>query len=142
MPLKIVNASEDDIPEMMRIDNEAHHGSMAVRVFYPNGRSKELLRLQGEDSLKQVREDASVRNIKVIDTDYDDEAIAFARWHFYFGENVRYINTDVHSTSGLVGADPAGSALWNETVRSKRIEHIGGTPHCCQKTLSPRTESG
>ena len=135
MPLQIVDATEDDISEMMRMDREAYTGSMAEKLFFPHGWSDEVLELQGEGILKPAREDPTVRNIKVIDTDHNDEVIAFARWNFYFGDNARYIKTNVHSKGGIIGADPAALAMWNTTVRKKRIETIGLTPHCCEDSM-------
>ncbi len=136
MPLMTVDATEDVIPEMMRIEDAAPQGSMVEKVLFPDGRSPELLEIHGQGNLKQAREHHSVRNIKVIDTDHEDEVIAFIRWQIYFGEKTQYIKTNMHSTSGQLGADPADMALWNRTVRRKRIEPIGSTPHCCETTTT------
>lgn len=140
MPLVIVDATEDDFPEMMRIDNEAYKTSVFGNLLFPQGRSLELLELQGLGMLKQAQEDPTVRNIKVIDTDHNDEPIAFARWHFYFGDNAQYIQADPDRRAAIPGADPAVLAFWTETVRRKRIEHIGRTSHCCESANLSRDD--
>lgn len=133
MPLRVLDATDADVPEMIRMDNMVYKGSSGESLFYPNGRSPEVLALQERYVLEEMREDPSVRNIKVIDTDDDnDKPIAFARWRLYHGDNSRYLNAIPSSRTAVPGADPAGLAMWNGTVRRRRIEHIGRTPHCCR----------
>jgi hypothetical protein len=96
MPLIIVDATEHDIPEMMRIDNEAYSTSVGSNIPCPNGRSAEALKAQGEDVVKLAREDPTVQNLKVFDTDNGDTPIAFARWYIYC--------RDTRSTSSQIRA--------------------------------------
>ena len=141
MPLRVVDANEADVQESMRVDAAAYRGSIYERLFFPNGRSPEMLDLQARDLLKKAQEDPSMRNIKVIDTDDSDKPIAFARWYFYHGNNVQYIPVDSNSKGVVSGTDPAGLAVWNDVVRKRRIEYIGNRPHYCKsmrfEPLSP-----
>ena len=132
MPLKVVDATEADAQEMMHIENAAYKGSMGESLFYPNQRSLEILDLQEKHVLEEAREDPSVRNIKVIDTDQNDKPIAFARWHFYYEDNAQCSDAGSSRKSAMPGANPAGLALWNDIVRKRRIEFIGRMPHCCR----------
>lgn len=136
MPLKVVDATDADGPVMIRIENAAYKGSAGESLFYPNGRSLETLALQERNVLKEMREDPSVRSIKVIDTDDDDKPIAFARWHLNHGSNAQYLNPIPKSKAAMPGADPAGLAMWNGIVRKRRIEHIGRRPHCCRGCIT------
>ena len=131
MPLHVVDVTKADIPAMIRIENEAYKGSMVESILFPNGRSVEILDLQEKRALQEAREDPSVRNVKVIDTDHDNKAIAFARWRLYYGENLQYLNADPSRGAARPGANAAGQAMWNDLVRKKRIEYIGRKPHCC-----------
>lgn len=132
MPLKVVDATGADFPEMMRIDQEAYKGSPVSSLFFPHGRTPEVLDLQQKDLLKQAQEDRSVRNIKVIDTDHNDEPIAFARWHLLYGDNAQNARGDSNKKFTIPGGDQANLAMWNDSVRKRRVEYIGRTPHCCR----------
>lgn len=140
MPLNVANATEADIPEIIRIDNAAYKGSMGESLFFPNQRSPEILDLQEKHVLKEAREDPSVRNVKVIDTDHNDKPIAFARWHLYYGDKLRYLNAHPSQKAAEPGADPAGLAMWEDIVRKKRIEYIGKTSHCYLSNLTTHPE--
>ena len=132
MPLKVVDATDADVPMMIQIENAALKGSVGESLFYPNERSPETLALQEEEMLKEMREDPCVRNIKVIDTDDDNKPIAFARWRLYYGSNAQCLNNIPSGKTATPGADPAGLAMWNNVVRKRRMEHINRTPHCCR----------
>ena len=140
MPLNVVDATEADVPEMIQIENAAYKGSMGESLFFPSQRSPAILDFQEKHALQEAREDPSVRNIKVIDTDHDDKAIACARWYLYYGENLQYLNADPSRKAAKPGADPAGLAMWNDIVRKKRIEYIGGKPHCCRGLSTGQAE--
>lgn len=139
MPLKILDATEEDIAEMMCIDQEAYKGSITSRVLFCNGRSTETLKIQGERVIKSAREDASIRDVKIIDTDNKDNSIAFAGWPFHVRDNVRCIQTDSNKRGAIAGADPKVMELWHGTIRRKRIEYIGRTPHCCENVCLARS---
>lgn len=136
MPLKMVEATVVDIAEMIRIEHAAFKGSVRERMLFPHGRDTEALDLQVNNILEEMRVDPSVRNIKVIDTDHDDRSIAYARWHLYFGDNEQYIRAGSSRATAIAGADPAGQAMWNDVVRVRRHEYIGGKPHCCERSCT------
>ena len=138
MLLKVVDATDADVPVMINIENAAYKGSVGESLFYPNGRSPETLALQENNVLKEMREDPSVQNIKVIDTGDNDKPIAFARWHLYYGGNKQYLNTIPKCKAATPEADPAGLAMWNTIVRKRRIEHIGRMAHCCRSYVLVR----
>lgn len=141
MILKVEDATDADVPIMMHIDNAAYEGSAGLSLLYPNGRSPDTLALQERNVLEEMREDPSVRNIKVISTDDDSEKlIAFARWRLYHGSNLQYLNAIPSGKPAMPEADPAGLAMWNDMVRKRRIEHIGRTPHCYLSNLATHPE--
>ena len=132
MTLKVVDATETDIPEMIRMELSAYKESLGENLLFPQGRSPEMLQSLAENLLKAAREDPSVKNIKVIDLDNHHRPIAFARWHLYIGENVQHSRTDTSQGAAIPGADPIGLAIWNDVVRKRRYEHIGTVQHCCK----------
>ena len=134
MSLKVVEATEADVAEMIWIEHAAYKGSIGERLLFPHGRNVETLDLQINDILEEMREDPTVRNIKVIDADCGDRSIAYARWHFYFGDSEQHKCAGSSRAAAIPGADPAGQAMWNDVVRARRHEYIWGKPHFCERS--------
>ena len=137
MPLKVELATAEDFPAIVKIESEAYRPSKTAAIFFPNGRSPESLRIGAETQLKQAREDPSVRNVKVIDTDRGDELVACARWFLYYGDNAQYIQTDLNKKNPIPGEDTDAMRAISQVFKLKRVNHIGKVPHCC-KTIATR----
>ena len=134
MPLELQKAVDADMPRIVDIYFEATARSWQ-ETMAPNGVSTVSRDIMIDNNRKNLR-DPCCAFMKVVDTDLDNEVIAFGKWFIY--RNERPKSEWDREDSREWGPD------WNREVLreffgelgAKKRKHIAGRPHCCKSTTN------
>ena len=130
MPLEVRVAVDADMPRTVDIFLHASNRSW-LETLAPSGISPASRDIMIENNHKDLN-DPQCAFMKVVDTDLDDEVIAFAKWYVYRTERPK--SEWERNDSRDWGPD------WNRgllqeffgELGAKKRKHIAGMPHCCK----------
>lgn len=83
MPLVVQKAQVADIPRLLDIFYHAFHDDPLDRIMFPQIPSPDARMGSTKRWVHEISADPNMSFIEVVDTDRDDEIVAFARWHVF-----------------------------------------------------------
>ena len=140
MPLLLKPAVEADLEHIVDIQFEAFAPSPFSQLMFLCGVTPEAKLLAVERSRRDF-DDPVIKYVKVVDTDLDNKAVAFAKWHIYREERpesewMKAETRDYGEGSNREVIDE----FWGQ-ITEKRRTHLGGQPHCRMKKYFQRMAS-
>jgi hypothetical protein len=132
MPLKLLAAKPGDLPRIVQLENDSFADSPLTPILFPNGRSPEAQAAYVETLLQQWHDNSSSRHAIVVDSDLNDEIIAFARWFMYIGDDVKYIKTEPGQRGNTPGCNEEAMNEFFDGMMNLRLRILGKSPHCCR----------
>lgn len=132
MPLALANGTPEDVARFVELEVLAMGPSPLIAVLFPRSTETAIQAKFAEQMRTDMREDMTVRFMKVIDTDNDGEIVAFAKWNVYIKERPRSEwDTPVSTDFGAEANQEACTAFFGK-VFSERKRLLQGKPHCCE----------
>ncbi|MCJ1377857.1 hypothetical protein MMC17_000953 [Xylographa soralifera] len=130
MPLVLQPLVEADMERAMEIQDRAFSTELWDQIMFPNGINATVKAIMVGRARKDFHNPNTVF-MKVVDTDHDNEMIAFARWYIYRQERPESEWNKPRERRDF-GPDANNEAL-NEfmgILDEKRMKHMAGEPHC------------
>ena len=142
MPLVVEKAEERDIPRLLDILYAAFHDDPWDRIMFPQipppeARMPTTKRLQHDISV-----DPTAFFLKVIDTERNNEIIAFARWNIYRNERPESEWKVAPPREWDEGTNVDAANEFINAIRQKRQKIMAGKPHLCTLALTYFSERG
>lgn len=130
MPLKVLPATEADAPRAFEIEHLAYTtiNDPINALLFPGPLPSDANEKRAESILKVKAEDPSTVWLKVVDSDSDDEMIAFAEWHVY-PPGVEIPKPPKREFGP--GSNPQVCEEFFGTLERRRGEVMGERPHVC-----------
>ena len=135
MPLQVVEAREADAPRIVELEQLAYRDDVLTPILFPGPFPEGAAEKQADEIVQQLRADPTARWLKVIDTESQDEMIAFAKWNVYEPGKARPAVPP--RTFGQGCNAPACKQFWG-LMDEKRQHHMGKIPHVCKIDLCLR----
>ena len=131
MPLVVEKTEEQDIPRLLDILYAAFHDDPWDQIMFPRVPPPEARMASTKRWQHEISVDPHTSVIKVVDTDQNDEIIAFARWHIYRTERPESEWKDARPREWDEGTNIDAANAFLHAVRQKRQKIMAGKPHFC-----------
>ncbi|KAI9707746.1 MAG: hypothetical protein M1836_000708 [Candelina mexicana] len=130
MPLTISPANPTDLTRILEIQHLVFSGKAFGTVLFPDGYTPSGIATAKTLALSQMTTDASIRRLKVTDSEIDDEIVGAAQWNIYQetrpddewkkGVKIECEDENIREMSmKFMGA-----------IEERRRKWIGGEAHC------------
>lgn len=130
MPLQLAAAAIEDVERIVDIESAAFAPSTLTQVLFPRGSSPDQKLKSKERMLREWKEDASMRLIKVVDSEIG-EIIAFAKWNIYRTERPESEWKKRPAREWGDGSNKEACRLFFGAIDESR-QRIRGKAHCCE----------
>lgn len=130
MPLHLRVGVNADLERIMDIQFEAFGPDPWNQTLFPNGISPDSRARLTEYAKKDMDENPHVTFMTVVDTELDNQIIAFGKWYIYKQE--RPESEWNKSDSRVWGEDTNREAIhaFFTPLGEKRRKYMAGKPHC------------
>lgn len=135
MPLEIHPVTEDDFPDLIRIQVSAFSNGIAS-LLAPHPATKEYIDKQIEKHIKCQRKESDCHFLKVIDTDLGGKMIAAAKWRINEKERTE---EEIQIQLPQAGEDEKGNEGakdFMDYLSTSRKKYMGTKPFYCKLLLS------
>ncbi|KAI9781215.1 MAG: hypothetical protein M1835_004347 [Candelina submexicana] len=130
MPLTISPANPTDLTRILEIQHLVFSGKAFGTVLFPDGYTPSGIAAAKTLALSQMNTDASIRRLKVTDSDMDNEMVGAAQWNIYpetrpdeewkKGVKIECKDENIREMS----------MKFMGVIEEKRRKWIGGEAHC------------
>ena len=130
MPLDIQRAVDDDIDRILDIQFAAFEPDFFNRLLFTFPISPDAKAPFVEWARRDIK-DPTITYMKAVDTERDNEIVAFAKWHIYKQERPE---SEWNKAEEREWGEGVNVELANEffgKMQDGRRRNMGGKPYCC-----------
>ena len=124
MPLVLQEAVEADAPRIVEIERLAYASSPLSPILFPGPFPPEVTNQRAEAMIKQLREDPTIRWLKIVDTE-TGEIASFAKWNI-----IEKPKESAPSRQFGPGCNVEACEEFFGGIHRKRAELMADKPHC------------
>lgn len=130
MPLILQEVLEGDLDKVVDVRTRAFAGDPWNEIMFPSGVAFTSKTALVERERKLFNSPNTVF-VKVLDTERENELVAFARWYIFRHERPESEwNKGPETTDWGSGANVDAIEAFMGELHEKRKKHMTGTPHC------------
>ena len=130
MPLVVLEVVEADTSRITEIWAAAFHKDPIHNAMFPKGTTPETMAKMKSNSIQELR-DPSIKYMKVVDTDHENEIIAFGKWHIYRQERLESEWNVLDSRDWGRDVNQEVSEAFFAELGARRKKFMAGKPHAC-----------
>jgi len=130
MPLLLRMAVEADIDQILDIQYEANDSDPWHQTLFPNGISTATRNMTREHARTAMQTDPHTHYVVVVDTDLNDEIIAFAKWMIYKQERPESEWNKADTRKWPEDTNLEAISAFFGPLLEKRRKYMAGSPFC------------